>query len=156
VALLSSSAQRAAGTAEVVSERCGLELQLDDRLCEVDNGTWAGLTAAEVRERFPEEYTAWRRGEDIRLGGAESYREVAERAAAAVQPALEALGEGELLAVVTHGGVARALAGRLLGLPHEHWRSLAGLKNCTWSLLTERAERWVLQGHGLGAHRPRS
>lgn len=148
-ALLSSSAQRAYGTAEVVAARCGLELASDDRLTEVDNGRWAGLTLTEVRERYSDEHDAWRRGEDIRLGGGESYREVAERAVQALAAPLSVLGDGELLVVVTHGGVARSTTARMLGLPHEHWRILAGLNNCTWSLLTERPDRWVLAGHGL-------
>jgi glucosyl-3-phosphoglycerate phosphatase len=149
--LLSSTALRAHGTAEIVAARCGLELALDDRLCEVDNGSWAGLTLAEVRERFPEEHAAWRRGDDIRIGGAESYRQVAERACAAVAAPVADLGDDELLVVVTHGGVARALTAQLLGLPHEHWRVLAGLSNCTWSVLEERPDRWVLEGHMLAA-----
>jgi broad specificity phosphatase PhoE len=147
--LLSSSAKRAIGTAEVLAARFGLEMATDDRLCEVDNGRWAGLTLTEVREQFPDEHDAWRRGEDIQIGGGESYREVSERAAGAVAGPLENLAGGELLLVVTHGGVARSLTARMLGLPHEHWRILAGLQNCTWSLLVERPERWVLAGHGL-------
>jgi broad specificity phosphatase PhoE len=148
-ALLSSTAQRAYGTAEVIAARCGLQVASDDRLCEVDNGRWAGLTLAEVRERFPEEHAGWRRGDDIKIGGAESYREVSVRASAAVAGPVDALADGELLVVVTHGGVARGLSAALLGLPHEHWRILSGLGNCTWSVLAERPERWVLEGHGL-------
>ena len=147
--LLSSTALRAYGTAEAVASRCGLELASDDRLCEVDNGRWAGLTLDEVRDRYADEHAAWRRGDDIKIGGGESYWEVSERAAAAVHEPLEALDDDGLLVVVTHGGVARALTARLLGLPHEHWRILSGLGNCTWSVLGERPERWVLHGHGL-------
>jgi broad specificity phosphatase PhoE len=149
--LLSSSAQRAAGTAEALAVRCGLELTTDDRLTEVDNGRWAGLTLAEVRERYRDEHDAWRRGDDIRIGGGESYREVAERGCAAIAGPLSALGDEELLVVVTHGGVTRAVLARMLGLPHEHWRILAGLDNCTWSVLAERPERWVLDGHRLSS-----
>ncbi len=147
--LLSSSALRAAGTAEAIAARCGLTAALDERLTEVDNGRWAGLTLAEVRERYPDEHAGWRRGDDIKIGGGESYREVSERAAAAVAGPLEALDDDGLLVVVTHGGVARALAARMLGLPHEHWRILSGLANCTWSILAERPDRWVLEGHRL-------
>ncbi|HSP38253.1 MAG TPA: histidine phosphatase family protein [Frankiaceae bacterium] len=147
--LLTSSAQRAYGTAEAVAFRCGLELVADDRLTEVDNGRWAGLTLTEVRERYSDEHDAWRRGDDIRIGGGESYREVAERACVAISQPLEALADAELLAVVTHGGVARAVTAAMLGLPHDHWRILSGLANCTWSVLTERPDRWVLEGHGL-------
>jgi probable phosphoglycerate mutase len=148
-ALLTSSAQRAYGTAEAVAARCGLELVADSRLTEVDNGRWAGLTIHEVRARYPDEHDAWRRGDDIRIGGGESYLEVAERALAAIAPHLGERADGELQLVVTHGGVARALASRMLGLPHEHWRVLGGLANCTWLVLGERPDRWVLEGHGL-------
>jgi probable phosphoglycerate mutase len=147
--LLSSSALRAAGTADAIAARCGLTAAYDERLTEVDNGRWAGLTLAEVRERYPDEHDGWRRGDDIKIGGGESYWEVSERAALAVNEPLEALDDDGLLVVVTHGGVARALAARMLGLPHEHWRILAGLGNCTWSILNERPDRWVLEGHRL-------
>jgi probable phosphoglycerate mutase len=150
-AVVTSTAQRARGTAEALAARCGLELESDARLTEVDNGRWAGLTVTEVRERYADEYDAWRRGDDIKLGGAESYREVAERATAAIAAPLQARADDELLVVVTHGGVVRSVLARMLGLPHEHWRVLAGLANCTWSTLSERPDRWVLEGHGLSA-----
>ncbi len=148
-ALLASTAQRAHQTALALAERCGLELELDERLTEVDNGRWAGLTLAEVQERYPDEHDGWRRGDDIRIGGAESYREVSVRATAAIAGPLDARDDGELLVVVTHGGVARGTAASMLGLPHEHWRILSGLANCTWTLLGERPQRWVLEGHAL-------
>ncbi|MDQ1650580.1 MAG: glucosyl-3-phosphoglycerate phosphatase [Frankiaceae bacterium] len=148
-ALLASTAQRAHQTALALAERCGLELDLDERLTEVDNGRWAGLTLEEVRERYRDEHDGWRRGDDIKIGGAESYREVSVRASAAIAGPLDARDDGELLVVITHGGVARAVAAATLGLPHEHWRILSGLGNCTWSMLSERPQRWVLEGHGL-------
>ena len=86
--------------AEAIAARCGLTAALDERLTEVDNGRWAGLTLAEVRERYPDEHAGWRRGDDIKIGGGESYWEVSERAMAAVTEPLAALDDDGLLVVV--------------------------------------------------------
>jgi probable phosphoglycerate mutase len=53
--------------------------------------------------------------------------------------------------VVTHGGTARAVIGRMLGLPVELWHSLGGLANCSWSVLEERwSGGWRLTEHNAG------
>ena len=78
-------------------------------LREMDLGAWCGLDFAAIRERFPEDYAAFRSGDpDRRIAGGESRRELVERtekfflAAARRHP-------GEEVLVVTHGGVLRAL-----------------------------------------------
>ena len=65
--------------------------------------------------------------------------------------ALEVLGAGDILVVVTHGGTARATIGRLLGLPVEHWDVFGGLSNAAWSMLEETSSgSWRLGEHNAG------
>src|SRR5213078_3591214 len=109
---------------------------------EIYLGEWQGLSRAEARERFPEEYASWQTGEDARRGGGETYAEVGARAAACVAEWLEKLGSGGLVVAVTHGGTARATIGTLLEMAPDSWWRLAPLGNCRWSLLGDIGRGW--------------
>ena len=149
-AIVASDLSRAADTAAAVSAESGIEVAVDQRLREIDLGSWQGLTRAEARERFPEEYAAWQSGSDARRGGGETYAEVGARAAACVVEWLDRLGSGATLVAVTHGGTARATIGTLLGFdPDIYWR-LAPLGNCRWSLLADMGRGWRLEEHNAG------
>jgi probable phosphoglycerate mutase len=149
-AIVSSDLSRTLDTANAVSAELGLEVSTDARLREIDLGSWQGLTRAEARERFPDEYAAWQKGSDARRGGGETYAEVGSRAAECVVEWLDRLGPGSTLIAVTHGGTARATIGTLLGFdPGLYWR-LAPLGNCRWALLTDMGRGWRLEEHNAG------
>jgi probable phosphoglycerate mutase len=131
-AVVSSDLSRAADTAAALAAATGSEVAFDVRLREIDLGAWQGLTRAEARSRFPEEYAGWQAGEDRRRGGGETYAEVGARAAECIVEWLDRLGAGSLLVAVTHGGTARATIG-----------TLRGLDNCGWAVLEADA-------HGRG------
>ena len=108
--LLSSDLLRARQSAEILGEVLSLEVQPDARLRERDAGSWAGLTRAEIAERFPESYARFRAGDrDVRLGGGETPREVERRVRDALTD-LVARFAGQRLALVTHRGVTDVLA----------------------------------------------
>jgi glucosyl-3-phosphoglycerate phosphatase len=144
--VVSSDLARAADTARAVCDHVGLPLLLDERLRETHFGQWQGLTGPEVEARWPSEYAAWRQHLGAPVGG-ESQEQVGERA---VGVALDHLPDTGTLLLVTHGGTARALVGRLTGLPAEHWRLLAPLGNTCWSSLVEGAFGWRLERHNTG------
>ena len=144
--VVSSDLTRARTTAHAVCDHVGLPLVLDERLRETHFGLWQGLTGPEVEARWPSEFAAWRRHEGHAVDG-ESAEQVADRAVAAAQDHLPA--EGTLL-LVTHGGTARALVGRLTGLPAGSWRALAPLGNTCWSSLVEADFGWRLERHNTG------
>ncbi|MCW2671411.1 MAG: Phosphoglycerate mutase [Frankiales bacterium] len=145
-AVVSSDLLRAQATAEAVCDHVGLPLVLDTRLRETHFGQWQGLTGDEVQASWPEEFEAWRRHEGNPVGG-ETPAEVGDRALAA---ALDHLIDDGTLLLVTHGGTARALVGRLTELPVEHWRRLAPLGNTCWSSLVESDFGWRLERHNAG------
>jgi broad specificity phosphatase PhoE len=150
-ALVSSDLKRTLDTAQVVAEACGLEVAVDERLREIHLGAWQGLTRAEARSSYPQEYARWQAGEDARRGGGETYAEVGVRARACVDDWLERLGEGSLLLTVTHGGTARATIGTLLAMPPDTWWRLAPLSNCRWSMLADSGRGWRLEEHNAGS-----
>jgi broad specificity phosphatase PhoE len=150
-AIVSSDLSRTADTAATVAAEIGLAVTLDPRLREIDLGEWQGLTRAEARQKFPDEYAAWQAGDDARRGSGETYAEVGARAAECLVEWLDRLGSGATLLAVTHGGTARATIGTLIGLdPDLYWR-LAPLGNCRWSLLADIGRGWRLEEHNAGS-----
>jgi probable phosphoglycerate mutase len=150
-AIVASDLSRAFDTAVAVSAETDLDVAVDKRLREIHLGSWQGLTRAEAREQFPDEYAGWQSGSDARRGGGETYAEVGARAAECVVEWLDRLGPGATLVAVTHGGTARATIGTLLGLdPDVYWR-LAPLGNCRWSLLSDMGRGWRLEEHNAGS-----
>jgi len=96
----------------------GLDATFDEDLREIDFGEWEGLRFAEIAEAYPDSVDRWAKLDpEFRFPGGESLtefdarvRRVAERLAA---------GPPRRVAVVTHGGVIRALVCHWLGLPPE-------------------------------------
>ena len=148
--LLSSDLSRAADTAAALSAATGAPVVLDARLREVHLGTWQGLTGEQAQQAHPEEWAAWRSGQDVRRGGGETYREAGDRAAQCLREAVEDLPAGGTVLAVTHGGTARAALGLLLELEPDTWGRLAPLGNTCWSTLVEAPWGWRLERHNAG------
>jgi glucosyl-3-phosphoglycerate phosphatase len=150
-AIVSSDLLRAQGTAAPLAALCELQVHLDEGLRETYAGDWQGLLAAEIGASDGARLGAWRAGVDVRPGGGETRTEIADRAETALYRRLAEVPDGGVLVLVTHGGTARALIGRLLGLPQVSWQVLGGLANCSWSVLEEWGERsWRLTEHNAG------
>ncbi len=149
-AVIASDLRRAAATAAELTAVTGIQPRFYEALRETYAGSWQGLTTVEIRERYAEQYAAWKRGEPVRRGGGELETEVADRAAPVVARELDKLPDGGTLVVVSHGGAIRVTIGRLLGLEPHHWESLGGLSNCCWSVLGEGARGWRLLEHNAG------
>jgi len=141
--VVSSDLSRAAETAATLTALLGVPLKLDERLREHGMGSWEGLTRAEVRERFPDQYADWMAGRTVRGRGGEDPSAVADRALAA----LVDLPEARVAVVVTHGGTAGRLTEVLLGLGLDHRRMFGPLGNCAWSELVSQSGRWRLIRH---------
>ena len=150
--IVSSDLSRAAETAQALADIVRLDVVLDEGLRETYVGSWQGLTDAEIKERFPEEYAAWRKDHyHQRRGGGEIEAEVADRAVAAIERALRLVPDRGTLVIVTHGGTARVTIARLLGLPEHLTGVLGGLSNCSWSVLGEGHRGWRLLEHNAGS-----
>jgi probable phosphoglycerate mutase len=150
-AIVSSDLSRTADTAAAVAAETDLEVVLDPRLREINLGAWQGLTRAEARSRFPEEYAGWQAGDDRRRGDGETYAEVGARATECVIEWLDKLGPGATLLAVTHGGTARATIGTMLNFDADLYWRLSPLGNCRWSLLADIGRGWRLEEHNAGS-----
>jgi glucosyl-3-phosphoglycerate phosphatase len=142
-AIFSSDLSRAAATAAILAGLTGLPVQLDKDLRERGGGSWEGMTAAEIRGRFPEAYAAWEPPDG------ETAAAVADRAEAALHRIADGLPAGGIAVVVGHGGTLGFGAARLLGIP-DGLRALGPFGNCRWSVLSRRRGKWRLLEHNAG------
>jgi probable phosphoglycerate mutase len=69
-AVVTSPLRRTTETAEIIAERLGKTLDVEDGLAEAAFGSWDGLTFAEVREKYPDDLEAWLGSLDVAPGGA--------------------------------------------------------------------------------------
>ena len=107
--IYSSDLCRAYETAIPLAKRVNLPIITRTDLREADVGIWQGMLIEDVRKKYPEEFEKYRvnPGETPFPGG-ESYGDLMVRAEKALREiAME--NEGKTVAIVTHGGVIRAL-----------------------------------------------
>lgn len=118
--VLSSDLSRCLFMANAIAGAGGIEVELHAGLREVDFGLWTGLDWSEIEARFPGAFAE--RMADLasyRPPMGESVSDLAERAWAVIRQVV-AQSAGETVAVVSHGGVNRAVIAKAIGLPLEN------------------------------------
>ncbi|MFI2608829.1 bifunctional RNase H/acid phosphatase [Kitasatospora sp. NPDC018619] len=116
-AVVASPMRRTRQTAETVAARLGLDVRYEDGLREVDFGAWEGLTFAEVRERHPDDLTAWLGSAKARpTGNGESFSTLTHRVGVARDKVL-ARYAGKTVLVVSHVSPIKTLVRLALGAP---------------------------------------
>lgn len=150
--IVSSDLSRAADTAAALAALTGLVVETDAALRELFAGQWQGLTRAEIESRWPQEFAAWRGGDDVPVGGGERRSEAGRRAAAAIGRHAAATPDGGVLVVTGHGGALRGAMLHLLALPLAAWSAFGGLANTHWALLVPRGTGWSLAEYNVGPH----
>lgn len=119
-AVYASDLVRSAKGAEIIARRLGLAHTSLRSLRERSIGAWEGLTAEEIRQRFPEEYAAWR--SDLlhyRPPGGECLLDVRDRVLPEYRR-LIAAHAGQEIAMLLHGGVNRVILAEAVGMPFEN------------------------------------
>lgn len=142
--IIASDLSRAMATAAPLSRLTGLTVTTDKDLRERHGGGWEGLTNAEIRAQYPDEYARWS------PPGGETTGAVAERAGTALERIADSLEPGRLVVVVSHGAALRLGAAWLLRLPEELWGVIGPLANCSWSVMARRGAGWRLIEHNAG------
>lgn len=137
-AVYASDLRRASETAEIVAARLALPVRLDPALREIDAGSWAGHTLAELAARYPEAVARWQKTGERAWEGGESHAEMAARVVGAIR-SIAAGHDGEDVLVVSHGGPMRALKTLAAGFEYPgDRRSVARTENCeTYAVAVE-------------------
>jgi probable phosphoglycerate mutase len=114
-AIYSSDLLRAVETAAPLAAALNLEVRQSDAFRERSVGHMENLTFEEAAQKFPDEYAALlRRDFEHVLSGGESYRQLLDRAAHALDRAI-ADNRGGTIAIFSHTGTICILALHLMG-----------------------------------------
>lgn len=135
-AVYCSPLQRSRDTASIIGGLLALEPVADERLYELNFGSWEGLTRSEIEAADAEGWKAWLRNTDTaRAGGTgDTGAEVAGRYRSFIQEQTRKRAGEETLLIVGHNTANRLFIADSLGLPLEKYRSLMQ-SNCGISAL---------------------
>jgi alpha-ribazole phosphatase len=115
-AIYSSDLIRSVKGARIIADKTGVSPTSLEVLRERSVGAWEGLTADEIRERFPEEYRMWRADLlNYRPPGGECLLDVKNR----ILPAYKRIvgsHPDRSIALMLHGGVNRIILADALGM----------------------------------------
>jgi alpha-ribazole phosphatase/probable phosphoglycerate mutase len=115
-AVYSSDLIRSVKGAEIIAGRIGIPYTPLRELRERSVGVWEGFTAEEIRERFPEEYKAWRADLlNYRPPGGECLVDVMIRVIPVFKRLVASHPDREI-AMLLHGGVNRVILSDALGM----------------------------------------
>ncbi|MFJ4790703.1 bifunctional RNase H/acid phosphatase [Streptomyces sp. NPDC088794] len=118
-AVIASPLTRTRETAAIVASHLGLDVTIDEGLRETDFGAWEGLTFGEVRERYPDDMTAWLADPEAQpTGDGESFAATATRIAA-TRDRLVAAHAGRTVLLVSHVTPIKTFVRLALGAPPE-------------------------------------
>lgn len=156
VALARSDLPRVVETAAPAEELFpSLPVRADERLREIDVGSWTGLTREQAAAADPELYDAWVGGQDVPPGRGETFGALRERVVDALSDVVaEAVRAGAsrqhaTVAVFTHGGPIRVAVAAGLALPPGGHRSVKPVTNCAVSVLECPTPTALAKGRAL-------
>jgi probable phosphoglycerate mutase len=134
---------RARTTAEQIAAACSAPLAVREALAEMSFGECAGLTLGQCEERFPAMLEARARARwEHRWPGGESYADVLERTRRWLDSEPDALA-GEVVAVVSHQALNRALLVALTGCELDWALSGAQAPGQAIEVLPDGRSRWI-------------
>jgi probable phosphoglycerate mutase len=134
--VLASPLRRTRETAEIVAERLGVGVELDDDLVELDFGELEGLTLEEAKARHPLAVRRFATDVTVRAPGGESIADVAARVERARTRLLRAHA-GRTVLVVSHVTPIKLMLAAGLGtgadVVHRVFLEAASLSTVAWS-----------------------
>ncbi|MFM2064758.1 MAG: hypothetical protein RLZZ507_4429 [Cyanobacteriota bacterium] len=144
-AIYCSPLNRAKTTAEIIRSQLveqSASVQVSEHLLEVDLPLWVGMLSLDVKEKFPEDYSIWKkRPHELRMtvndaNGTREHFPVLALYEQAKQfwPEILSRHQGETILIVGHNGINRALISTALGIPPSGYHGLQQ-SNCGISVL---------------------
>lgn len=108
--------RRARATAEGINVYHDVEIKTDNRLAEIDAGSWEGKYLSEIEKTYPEEFSKWKNDPAAFVApGGESMKQVYDRTSAAIEDIIRD-NNGKTVCIVSHGCAIKNLMCYLHGL----------------------------------------
>lgn len=133
--IYSSPLKRALETAQIIAAQCSCPIIESDPFCNIKLTPWEGRLKTEIAIAQPELWNTWMTDpESLRLEGAETLDQVAERSLGELDRLIEKH-RGETFAIVSHRGVLKPMLSAALGIAKPRfWR--LHMDTGSFSLLT--------------------
>lgn len=122
-AIYTSPLERARETATPTAEKFGLEPQVVEELIECEFGEWTGRKLTDLYT-LPEWKTVQQEPSTFRFPGGESFPEMQQRMAAAVEE-IAARHTGEVVALFSHADPLKAVVAHLGGIPLDSFQRIS-------------------------------
>ena len=128
---ISSPLQRSYQTCKFCADLHKLSVATDERLLEINHGSWEGVLAPEIAKQFPQEFALWHTQPQLvqMPDGGESLEDVRKRARAAFDD-YAAKYAGKTVLVAAHDAVNKAIICDLLGLDMSHFWQIKQDNTC--------------------------
>jgi len=107
-AVLTSPLQRCRNTAQAIAAEVGAPVIVDERLIDGLLGEWTGFRAAEIEEKWPQEFAQWRSDPDAAPPGGESFTAIRQRVRPLMTDALTTY-RGHTVVLVTHAAPSKMI-----------------------------------------------
>jgi broad specificity phosphatase PhoE len=144
-AIYISGYQRTRQTIEPVAQQLHLTPILDERLNEIDNGLFEGLTNQEIQQKFPVIWNMYvKRTGDFRFPEGETGEEAKSRIMEFMEQKRKQHTTGSII-LVSHDGLIRSLICGILGIPvHNRWIFETNPGGITEMIYEQEFEAWKL------------
>ncbi len=144
-AAVSSPLKRSFVTCQTSADKHGITVESDDRLLEINHGSWEGQLAPDIEARYPDTYHAWHTTpEKVTMpDGGENLEDVRARVRAAFDDYAVRF-EGQTVLVAAHDAVNKAIICDVMGMDMSHfWQvkqdntciNVLEYENGTWRLV---------------------
>lgn len=127
---ISSPLQRSYQTCKFCADLHKLPVATDERLLEINHGTWEGVLAKDIEAQYPQEFHQWHTQPHlVQMPGGENLEDVRRRVRAAFDDYAAAYPNQTIL-VAAHDAVNKAIICDLLELSMEHFWQIKQDNTC--------------------------
>ncbi len=144
-AIYSSPIQRAKHTAEIVGKHNSIDVEIDDRLIELDMGKFTGVPYDEIFSSHGNVFMKFYNGElEIAHNGVETFADVKKRVTSIVEEVIEKHSD-ENVVLVTHMDPIKAMLSTVVNLSPTNLFELI-IANASLNLFREKDRKFSLTG----------
>ena len=128
---ISSPLQRSFRTCQFCADLHGLTVSSDERLLEINHGSWEGRLAAEIAAEYPQDFERWHSEPHLvqMPDGGENLEDVRRRVRAAFDDYVRQY-PNETVLVAAHDAVNKAIICDLMGIGMEHFWQIKQDNTC--------------------------